>query len=301
MLQTFNPKNESIVIYVGGKLLSRNEARVSVFDSSVQGGDAIWEGLRVYKGGIFCLDHHLERLEASAHALAFAQIPDKKEIKAAIFETLRANGMTDETHIRLTLTRGEKVTSGMDPRLNTKGPCLIVLAEWKPLVYDNAKGIRVITSSQRRNNPQFLDSKIHHNNLLNNILAKIQANVAGVDAAVMLDHQGFVAELNDTNLFMVKNGMVFTPFADACLHGITRGLVIDICKELSITVEERNLSLTEFYNADEVFATGTMGELTPVNEMDGRKIIDRTGKKVREQVHKHFQKLIPKFSEKIPL
>src|SRR5689334_1824851 len=213
MLQTYNPKNANILIHVGGKLLPREEAKVSVFDSSVQGGDAVWEGLRVYKNGIFCLDRHLDRLEASAHILAFADVPSRQVIKKAIHETLEANGMRDETHIRLTLTRGEKVTSGMDPRLNTKGACLIVLAEWKPLVYDNTRGIRVISSSQRRNNPQFLDSKIHHNNLLNNILAKVQANVAGVDAAVMLDPQGFVAELNDTNLFMVKNGVVFTPFA----------------------------------------------------------------------------------------
>lgn len=300
MLQKFNPRNENIMVHVGGKLLPRAEAKVSVFDSSVQGGDAVWEGLRVYKSGIFCLNKHLERLHASAHALAFAQIPSAAEVKEAIFQTLQANNMRDETHIRLTLTRGEKVTSGMDPRLNTKGTCLIVLAEWKPLVYDNASGIRVITSSMRRNNPQFLDSKIHHNNLLNNILAKIQANVAGVDAAVMLDHQGFVAELNDINLFMVKNGTVFTPYADACLHGITRGLVIDICRNNGIPIIERNLSLTEFYTADEVFGSGTMGELTPVKEIDGRTILNRSGQQVLKQLQKYFQELIPLHTEPLP-
>jgi branched-chain amino acid aminotransferase len=299
MLQKFNPRNTDILIHVGGKLLPRQEAKVSVFDSSVQGGDAVWEGLRVYKEGIFCLDRHLDRLHASAHALAFTHVPSKEEIKKAIAETLHANGMTDNTHIRLTLTRGEKVTSGMDPRLNTKGSCLIILAEWKPLVYDNDSGIRVITSSQRRNAPQFLDSKIHHNNLLNNILAKIQANVAGADAAVMLDHQGFVAELNDTNLFMIKDETVFTPFADACLHGITRGLTMQICRELNIPMEERNLSLTEFYTADEVFATGTMGELTPVNEIDGRKIINRSEKKITSRLQQHFRTLIPLYTEPI--
>lgn len=297
MLQQFNPRNANIFVYVGGTLMTRDQARVSVFDSSVQGGDAVWEGLRVYRNGIFCLDRHLHRLEASAHALAFTGIPAKSEIKKAIFETLEANGMRDETHIRLTLTRGEKVTSGMDPRLNTKGPCLIVLAEWKPLVYDNSTGIRVITSSQRRNSPQFLDSKIHHNNLLNNILAKIQANVAGVDAAVMLDNYGFVSELNDTNLFMVKDGIVLTPYPDACLHGITRGLVIEICRANQLPVEERNLSLTEFYNADEVFASGTMGELTPVTEIDGRKIRNLSGNKIVGKIQKHFQTIIPEFSE----
>ena len=297
MLQKFNPKNANILIHVGGRLLPREEAKISVFDSVVQGGDAVWEGLRVYNGRIFCLDRHLDRLHASAHALAFTHIPSKEEIKKAILETLEANDMRDNTHIRLTLTRGEKITSGMDPRLNTKGSCLIVLAEWKPLVYDNNSGIRVITSSQRRNNPQFLDSKIHHNNLLNNILAKIQANVAGVDAAIMLDDRGFVAELNDTNIFMIKDGEVFTPHPDACLHGITRGLTIEICQELNIPIHEKNLSLTEFYNADEVFASGTMGELTPVVEIDGRKIINQSGKKIYKTILNHLHTLIPHYSE----
>jgi len=299
MLQKFNPRNNTIKVHVGGKLLPREEAKVSVFDSAVQGGDAVWEGLRVYKGGIFCLDKHLERLEASARALAFEHIPGRSIIKQAILETLAANGMRDETHIRLTLTRGEKLTSGMDPRLNTKGCCLIVLAEWKPLVYDNDAGIRVITASQRRNGPQFLDSKIHHNNLLNNILAKIQANISGMDAAVMLDHMGFVSELNDANLFMIKGENVYTPLPDACLHGITRGLVMDICRDLSIPAEEKNLSLTEFYNADVVFATGTMGEMTPVKEMDGRQIINRSSHNVLEKIVTHFHTLIPLYSEKL--
>ena len=268
MLQKYNPKNENIYIHVGGKLLPRKEAKVSVFDSSVQGGDAVWEGLRVYKEGVFCLSKHLNRMYDSAKTLAFAHIPTKEEIKKAIAETLKANGMTEDAHIRLTLTRGEKITSGMDPRLNQSGSCLIVLAEWKPLVYDNTSGIRVITSSMRRNNPQFLDSKIHHNNLLNNILAKIQANFAGADAAIMLDFAGFVAELNDTNLFMVKDEVLYTPFADACLHGITRGLVLELADSLGIKALEKNLSLTEFYTADEVFASGTMGELTPVTEIE---------------------------------
>jgi branched-chain amino acid aminotransferase len=300
MLQQYNPKNADIKVHVGGKLLPRNEAKVSVFDSVVQGGDAVWEGLRVYKEGIFCLDRHLERLHESAKALAFTHIPPKEDIKKAVFNTLAANGMRDETHIRLTLTRGEKVTSGMDPRLNQKGSCLIVLAEWKPLVYDNKKGIKVITSSQRRNNPQFLDSKIHHNNLLNNIIAKIQANVAGVDAAIMLDEHGFVSELNDTNLFMVKNGIIHTPHADNCLHGITRQLVIELAESLKIKLVERNLSLTEFYNADEVFACGTMGELTPLYEIDGRKVENNSDANVIEMLRAAFHHIIPDYCEKLP-
>lgn len=299
MLQQYNPKNQDIQVWVNG-LCHRQDARVSVFDSVVQGGDAVWEGLRVYKGGIFCLDEHLQRLAHSAKALAFAQVPAAAEIKQAIFATLQANGMRDETHIRLTLTRGEKVTSGMDPRLNTKGPTLIVLAEWKPLVYDNENGIRVITSGILRNSPRFLDSKIHHNNLLNNILAKIQANVAGADAALMLDDRGFVAELNDTNLFMVQAGVLYTPHADACLHGITRGLVITLGRELGLQVVEKNLSLTEFYNADEVFCCGTMGELTPVVSIDGRNIENKSGSRPKDQLHRALLEKIPALSEPLP-
>jgi branched-chain amino acid aminotransferase len=301
MLQTYNPRNADIQVWVGNQLYHRKEAKVSVFDSVVQGGDAVWEGLRVYDGRIFMFREHVERLRGSAKVLAFSDIPPYETIEKAVFETLKANGMRDETHIRLTLTRGTKVTSGMDPRLNQQGSTLIVLAEWKPLVYDNSKGIRVITSAIRRNGPQFLDSKIHHNNLLNNILAKIQANHAGVDAAIMLDQNGFVAELNDTNLFFSKNGKLYTPTADACLNGITRGLVIEIAKELGIPITEGNYSLTEWIRADEVFATGTMGELTPVVEIDGRPIENNSTNSCLPTLRKALHDKIPTHSVPIPL
>jgi branched-chain amino acid aminotransferase len=270
---TPDPRNEDILVYVNGEIVPRVDARVSVFDSVVQGGDAVWEGLRVYKGRIAALSGHLQRLQNSAKTLAFARVPSSDEIRNAIFDTLEANGMKDETHIRLTLTRGEKITSGMNPKLNQAGCTLIVLAEWKPPVYSD-DGIRVVTSAIRRNAPQFLDSKIHHNNLLNNILAAIDANVAGVDSAVMLDAHGFVSETNDTNLFTVRNGELLTPFADACLPGLTRQMILDIAASESIPAREKNISLTELYTADEVFTTGTMGELTPVLEADGRTIGD---------------------------
>ena len=268
-----DPRNADIVVHVGGELQPRSQARVSVFDSVVQGGDAVWEGLRVYDGRIAALDAHLQRLQDSAKALAFRQVPSNDEIRAAIFSTLEANGMRDNAHIRLTLTRGEKVTSGMNPRFNQSGCTLIVLAEWKPPVYSD-DGIRVITASTRRNTPSCLDSKIHHNNLLNNILAAIEANVAGADSAVMLDLNGFISETNDTNLFIVRRGRVMTPHADACLPGLTRRMVLDICAAEGIDATERNLSLTELYTADEAFTSGTMGELTPILEADGRVIGD---------------------------
>lgn len=281
-----DPRNQDILVHVNGQLVPRAEAKVSVFDSSVQGGDAVWEGLRVYQGRIAELDGHLQRLQNSAKTLAFADVPSSDEVRDAIFATLEANGMRDEAHIRLTLTRGEKITSGMNPRFNQSGCCLIVLAEWKPPVYSD-DGVRVITASTRRNTPLCLDSKIHHNNLLNNILASIEANVAGVDSAIMLDVDGFVAETNDTNLFIVVAGKVLTPFADACLPGLTRGMILDICAEQGIPAEERRISLTELYCADEVFTSGTMGELTPVLEADGRVI----GNGKLGEVTKRLQKL----------
>ena len=299
MQQKFYPQNENIQIFIKDKLYHRNEAKISVFDSAVQGGDAVWEGLRVYDNKVFCLNDHLERLHASAHTLMFADIPTKEFIKNAIFQTLKANNFFTDAHIRLTLTRGEKITSGMDPRLNQKGSCLIVLAEHKPPVYDNAKGIKLITSHTRRNSPMHLDSKIHHNNLLNNILAKIEANYCGADDAIMLDNLGFVAETNACNIFMAKDGLLLTPNADACLPGITRKNIIKIAQQLKIPVHLKNISIAEFYNADEVFTTGTMGELTPVYEIDGRVIQNRSNSTIREQLYKVYKDLTAKEGETI--
>lgn len=272
-----DPRNAGTWCWVNG-LVRREEARVSVLDSVVQGGDAVWEGLRVADGRIYQMEEHLRRLQESAHTLMFSDIPSTDEVKQAVFKTLEANGMTDGVHIRLTLTRGEKSTSGMDPRLNVHGCTLIVLPEYKGAVYGSGE-IKLVTSSIRRNGPSYLDSKIHHNNLLNNILAKIQANHAGADDAVMLDDRGFLAETNATNVFLIRDGVLGTPFGHACLPGITRGYTLDLAKELGIPMREGDYSLTELYTADEAFTTGTMGGLAHIVEVDGRRIgpADRQG------------------------
>lgn len=271
MLQKFNEKNRNLIVNINSKLVHRDDAGVSPFDSVVQGGDAVWEGLRLYDGRIFKLTEHLDRLRSSALALAFAQIPTHDEIVEQIRRTLAANQMRDGVHIRLTLTRGVKVTSGMDPRLNQSGPTLIVLAEHKPPVYDRS-GITLITSSVRRFPPDCLDPKIHHNNLIQSILAKIEANHAGADDALMLDVRGFVAETNATHIFIVQRGGLLTPRTVACPEGITRATVLELCRTNGISCLEQDLSLTEVYRADEMFCTGTMGELTPVTQVDGRPI-----------------------------
>lgn len=273
MLQTFDERNRDIVVNVNGRLVHRDEAGVSPFDSAVQGGDAVWEGLRVYRGRVFRLEEHLDRLIAGAKALAFEEIPAREAIVAELERTLEANGMDDGVHVRLTLSRGVKVTSGMDPRLNASGPTLIVLAEWKPPVYDRG-GIRLVTSSVRRAPPDCLDPRIHHANLLPSILAKIEANAAGADDALMLDTRGFVAETNATHVFVVERGVVRTPTTRACPEGITRATVLGLCAGNGIPHEVGDLSLAGVYRADEAFCTGTMGELAPVVEVDGRTIGD---------------------------
>jgi len=273
MLQRFDPRNADLIVNVRGELVHRDQARVSPFDSAVQGGDAVWEGLRLYEGRVFRLVEHLERLRGSARALAFETIPTNDEIVHEIRRTLEANGMRDGVHIRLTLTRGEKITSGMDPRLNQSGPTLIVLAEHKAPVYSTA-GLSLITASVRRFPPDCMDPKIHHNNLIQSILAKIEANAAGADDALMLDRQGFVAETNATHVFLVDSGVVRTPLAVACPEGITRATVLELCGEHEIPCMEGTLSQVDFYRADEVFCTGTMGELAGVVRIDGRTIGD---------------------------
>jgi branched-chain amino acid aminotransferase len=271
MLQTFNEKNRDLIVNINGTLVRRDQAGISPFDSAVQGGDAVWEGLRLYNGRIFKLTEHLDRLRSSALALAFAEIPTHEAITTEIRRTLAANQMRDNVHIRLTLSRGVKFTSGMDPRLITAGPTLIVLAEHKAPVYD-MKGITLITSTIRRFPPDCLDPKIHHCNLIQSILAKIQANVACADDALMLDTRGFVAETNATHVFVVKEDEVQTSHEVACPEGITRATVLEICRANNIPHREKDLSLTEVYRADEMFCTGTMGELAPVVRVDGRMI-----------------------------
>jgi len=273
MLQKFDERNRDVIVNINGQLVHRDKAGISPFDSAVQGGDAVWEGLRLYNGRIFKLHEHLDRLDRSARALSFSEIPSHEKIIEEIRHTLAANKMRDGVHIRLTLTRGVKITSGMDPRLNQSGPTLIVLAEHKVPVYAKT-GLTLITSKIRRPPPEVLDAQIHHANLLNSILAKIEANNAGADDALMLDTRGFVAETNATHVFIVRNGDLATSRVVACPEGITRGTVIEICAAEKIRCVETDLSVVDVYGANEMFCTGTMGELAAVTKIDNRHIGD---------------------------
>ena len=273
MLQKFDERNRDLIVNINGQLIHRDKAGISPFDSAVQGGDAVWEGLRLYNGRIFKLNEHLHRLHASATALSFAEIPSREKIIDEIKRTLAANEMRDGVHIRLTLTRGMKITSGMDPRLNRSGPTLIILAEHKAPVYAKT-GLTLITSKIRRPSPEILDCKIHHANLLNSILAKIEANNAGADDALMLDIRGFVAETNATHIFIVRKNELATSRVFACPEGITRATIIEICAAEKIRCIETDLSPGDVCGADEIFCTGTMGELAGVVKVDNHLIGD---------------------------
>jgi branched-chain amino acid aminotransferase len=298
MLQQFNEKNRDLIVNINGRLLHRDEAGISPFDSAVQGGDAVWEGLRLYNGRIFKLNEHLDRLERSARAVSIVDLPARQKIINEIKRTLAANKMRDAVHIRLTVTRGVKITSGMDPRLNQSGPTLIILAEHKAPVYAKS-GLKLITATVRRPPPEVLDPRIHHANLLNSILAKIEANNAGADDALMLDLQGNVAETNATHIFIVRKAELATSRVVACPEGITRATIIEICDAEKIPCREADLKVDDVYHADEVFCTGTMGELAGVTQIDNRIIGDgRVGPMTRRLSELYAQRTA---TEGVPL
>jgi len=290
MLQTYHEANRDLIVNIDGRLVHRDEAGVSPFDSSVQNGDAVWEGLRLYDGGIFRLTAHLARLRRSVLALAYQGIPSDEHIRTELRRTLEANGMRDGVHVRLTLSRGLKYTSGLDPRINTTGCSLFMLAEHKPPVYDTT-GLTLVTAAHRRPPSDVLDQTIHSCNQLTSILAKLEANAAGADDALMLDTRGFIAETNATHLFFVQDGRISTPTTAACPEGITRAVVLELCRTRGIDHAERDVTLAEAYRADEVFCTGTMGELAAVTRIDGRTIGAGAVGPVTQRLSKLFREL----------
>jgi branched-chain amino acid aminotransferase len=288
MLQKPNPANENLIVNIDGQLVHRDQAGISPFDSSVQNGDAVWEGLRLYQGRIFRLGQHLARLRKSAEMLGYQGYPGGERLVEEIRRTLAANAMFDGVHLRLTVTRGLKYTSGLDPRINTRGCSFIILAEHKPPVYDNTRGIHLITARQRRPFADVLDQHIHSCNQLTSILAKMEANAAGADDALMLDTHGMLAETNATHVFIVRDGVVITSDTRACPEGITRAAVLEICAQNGQPHEVRAVPEAELRQAQEMFVTGTMGEITPVTRLDDHAF---PGGPVAARLAVHFREL----------
>jgi branched-chain amino acid aminotransferase len=266
-------RNADILISVNGELKGRDEAMVSVFDSGFVLGDGVWEGLRVHKGRIAFLDRHLDRLFEGAKAIAMDIGLGREALVRRLYDTLDANRMTDGVHIRLMVTRGLRSTPYQDPRVVVSPATIVIIAEYKtPLPATVEQGIRLFTVHVRRGAPDVQDPKLNSHSKLNCILACIQAAQAGADEALMLDPHGFVATCNSTHFFIVRRGEVWTSTGDYCLGGITRGNVIEICREEGIPAFERNFSLTDVYGAEEAFVTGTFAGVAPVREIDGRLI-----------------------------
>ena len=273
-----DPRNRDVLIYVNGEHAPRDQARVSVFDSGFVLGDGVWEGLRVHRGRYAFLDAHLDRLYEGAMALDLDIGMSREALTAALYETLRVNGMTrdevslsDKVHVRLMVTRGLKATPYQDPRVTIGPATIVIIPEYKapdPAVL--TQGIRLFTVHVRRGPADVQDPKLNSHSKLNCILACIQATKAGADEALMLDPQGFVATCNSTHFFIVRRGAVWTSSGDYCLGGITRANVIALCREHSIPVREGNFSLTDVYGADESFVTGTFAGVAPVISVDGR-------------------------------
>lgn len=263
-------RNESILIYVNGRILPKAEAVVSVYDSGFMLGDGVWEGVRLYNGRWSFLDEHMERLFEAAKAidLDIGLTPD--QVKQAIFDTQAANGMETDAHARLMVTRGVKTRPFQHPRLSQQGPTIAIIMEHsRPSI---PRPISLATVPHLRGLPMTQDPKLNSHSKLNCILACIAAQKAGADEALMLDVHGFVNTTNACNFFIVRKGEVWTSTGDYCMNGITRRKVIEICRANGIPVHERNFSLVDTYGADEAFLTGTFGAQTPVGVIDGRQI-----------------------------
>lgn len=271
-------RNRSILIYVDGDLLPRDEAKVSVYDSGFLLGDGMWEGLRLYNGKWAFLDDHLDRLFGSLKAVSIDLGMSRDELVAALEQTRQANGMETDAHARLMVTRGVKVKPFQHPSLSRSGPTLVIIIEHsKPDPALLERGIRLATVPQVRGLPMSQDAKYNSHSKLNCVLACLQAEQAGADEGLMLDPHGFVNTTNACNFFIVRKGEVWTSTGDYCMNGVTRQKVIDLCRENGIPVFERNYSLFDTYAADEAFLTGTFGALTRVSAIDGKPVGPQDG------------------------
>ena len=286
-----DPRNESVLINVNGELKPRAEAVVSVFDSGFMLGDGVWEGLRVHGGRIAFLDRHLDRLFEGAKAIAMDIGLSREEMTERLYETLDANEMRDGAHIRLMVTRGVRSTPYQDRRVVVSGATVVIVAEYKePPEGLHERGLKLFTVHVRRGDPAVQDPKLNSHSKLNCITACIQAVQAGADEGLMLDPHGFVATCNSTHFFIVRKGEVWTSSGKYCLAGVTRGLVLEVCREAGIPAFEKDFSLTDVYGADEAFVTGTFAGIVPIREVDGRSLecrgpmVERLQQLYRERV-----------------
>ena len=289
-LESHIEKNKNILIYVDGKLMPRDEAKVSVYDSGFMMGDGVWEGIRLHNNKWLFLDEHIHRLYEGAKAIDLNIGLTKDQLKNALFDTQKINKMIDRAHARVMITRGIKSKPFQRPSYSLDGPTIVIIMEHSE---DNIKRepITLATVSQIRGNPMVQDPKLNSHSKLNCILACIQAEKAGADEALMLDPLGFVSTTNSCNFFIVKGSEVWTSTGDYCMNGITRKKIIEICKLNQISIYEKNFSLVDVYSADEAFITGTLGSLVSVKSIDGRLIENKNNYSMTEKLLKLYEEL----------
>ena len=280
------------ILYVNGDFVKKSEAVISVYDSGFQHGDGVYEGIRAYGRKVYRLDEHIKRLYESCYTLGIDIGKTKDEMKEIVKELIRRNldaGFTD-LHMRLQVTRGFKAQTGMHPTLNVTNASIVICVDQKPPIFYK-EGITLVTTWLKRYSPSYMDPKIHCCNQLNQIMAACEAIRQGADEAIMLDQNGYVAETNSTNLQMIKDGALILPTLDSQLPGITRKTMIQIAKEMGMEVQVRNVSVSEYYNADEVFICGTVGEVVPVKMIDGKKIGTQIPGPITEKFSQEYKKM----------
>lgn len=290
-----DPRNESIEIFINGEYFPRHEAKISVFDSGYLVGDGVWEGIRLHNGKLAFIDDHLKRLWEAAKTVGIELPFTKTELTDQIYDTTRRNQMHDEVHVRVMVTRGIKKTPSQDPRLTISGPNAVIIAEHKKASDETRKkGVKLFTSTIRRGSPDYLDPRLNCHSKLHEVQALMQALEAGADEALMLDIHGFVCTCNATNFFIIREGEVWTSTGRYCMNGITRAKVIEVCKQHSIPVYEKDFSLYDTYSADEAFVTGTFGGLTPVTHIDGKSIGDSQTHQMTEKLYQLYKQILEK-------
>ena len=270
-----DPRNSEILISINGAMVSRDDAKVSVFDSGFMLGDGVWEGIRYHRGKLLFLQAHMDRLYEGAKAIDMDIGFSRLELGARIRAVLDANDMETDVHIRLMVTRGVKSTPYQHPKVTITPPTVVIIPEYKAVI--EGSGIRLATVHVRRGAPDVQDPSLYSHSKLNCIQACIQADKMGADEALMLDPHGFVATCNSTHFFIVRKGQVWTSSGKYCLSGITRANVLALCGDNGIKCSEKDFSLIDVYSADEAFVTGTFAGLIPVTEIDGRIISDAKG------------------------
>ncbi|MCG8635842.1 MAG: aminotransferase class IV [Desulfobacterales bacterium] len=284
-------RNRNIKIYVNGEIVPRDQAKVSVFDSGFLLGDGMWESFRLHNKKLAFVKEHMKRLHENAKALDINMVMNDDQIVEKIYDTVRANGMETDVHIRMIVSRGLKSTPFQDPRVNYGDPTLVIIPEYKTTTGADDP-LNLYTVYVRRGQPDVVDPKLHPLSKLNCILACIQVNHAGADEGLMLDPHGFVAACNSTSFFIVRDGQVWTSTGKYCLHGVTRGNIIRLCKENGIEVYEKDFSLVDVYSADESFVTGTFGGVKQVASVDGRTLGSGEKGPVTERLGRLYNELL---------